>query len=122
ADCSIQTVEQLGTPSASYATENNGPPAQCYPRDANGNPIGWDPANLNSLDFYTFGGACIESTAQSTQFGLGTDTVALHAVQTVDGNYGLPGIPGGDALVRSVTPTDKVLPPNATGQDRPLYV
>jgi len=134
ADGSYQTVQPLQPsngkdcstvdPSvACYQSEANNRPAQCYPRDANGNPIGFDPADPRSLDFYTFGGACIETGAQSTQFGLGTDNPnppVNHPVQTVDGNYGFGGPPG-DTLIRATAPVDTVLPPDPNGNDLPLY-
>jgi hypothetical protein len=140
ADGSYQTVEPLQPANGQdcskvdpsvlcYVSENNAPPAQCYPRDANGNPIGFDANDPKSLDFYNFGGACIETSAQSTQFGLGTDNAnppVNHPVQTVDGNYTLgnkPVIPAknlGDVVVRPVVPVDTVLPPGPNG-DRPLY-
>jgi hypothetical protein len=126
-----------------YMSENNGAPAQCYPRDANGTPIGYDalhPYSATSYDFMTFGGACVETGVAATQIGLGTDCVDgpnCHGVQTVDGNYAMPGTVGdpilhGDALVRMVSPVDKVLPATpiivpgtntiAGYLDRPLYV
>jgi hypothetical protein len=141
ADGSYQTVEPLQPANGQdcskvdpsvlcYVSENNAPPAQCYPRDANGNPIGFDPNDPKSLDFFTFGGSCIETTSQSTQFGLGTDNSnppVNHPVQTVDGNYTLgnkPVIPAknlGDSIVRPVVPVDTVLPPDPNGVDLPLY-
>jgi hypothetical protein len=107
-----------GTTPLCYVSENNQQPAKCYPMDANGNPIGFDPTNPKSLDFMVAGGACVETSAQSTQFGLGTDNAGPplnHPVQTVDGNYTLgngSSIPAknlGDTLVRPVVPVDHVL-------------
>ena len=132
ADGSFQeTVEQatqndgkgcsaLPTSQPCYISENNGGPANCYPLDANGKPIGFDPTNPTSLDFMVYGGGCVEATGSGTQFGLGTDNPALHGVQTVDGNYALPGIPGGDNLVHISVPVDHVLPPCPTSGSRPL--
>jgi hypothetical protein len=108
----------FSSPELAYISENNAPPAQCFPQDANGNPIGYVPGNVNSYDFMVSGGACIESSASGTQFGLGTDTPdASHPVQTVDGNYTLGNIPGivpaaqlGDTLVKNSVPVDTVLP------------
>ncbi len=114
-------------PLLSYISENNAPPAQCFPQDANGKPIGYVPGNSSSLDFMVSGGACIESAAAATQFGLGTDNGALHPVQTVDGNYTLGNIPNivpaaqlGDVLVKADSPVDTVLPA-VNGVPRPLY-
>jgi hypothetical protein len=108
----------LGTPLC-YVSENNAAPAKCYPRDANGTPLGYDPNNPQSFDFVMYGGACIESAATATQFGLGTDNAGSplgHPVQTVDGNYTLgngsttiPAMNLGDTLVRAVVPVDNVL-------------
>jgi hypothetical protein len=120
-----------GTTPLCYVSENNAAQAQCYPMDANGAPMGFDPTNPNSLDFLTYGGSCIESTASGTQFGLGTDNAnspLFHPIQTVDGNYTLGNKPGvtmpamqtGDVVVRVVVPVDHVLPA-VNGADRPLY-
>ena len=114
----------------SYISENNAAPAQCYPQDGNGKPIGYVPGNPNSYDFMVSGGACIESSASGTQFGLGTDNAGPplnHPVQTVDGNYTLGNIGGivpaaqlGDVLVQVDVPVDNVLPA-VGGKQRPLY-
>jgi hypothetical protein len=128
-DGSYQTTAPLTTPDGKdcsslaaggplcYVSENNAPPAKCYPQDANGNPLGFDPTNPQSLDFMIArGGACIETSASGTQFGLGTDN-GTHPVQTVDGNYTLgngstiPAMNLGDVLVRAVVPVDNVLGP-----------
>ena len=113
-DCSSITAGYVpGVTPLCYVSENNGPPAKCYPKDANGAPQGYDPANPRSFDFVMFGGACVESAASGMQIGLGTD--GKHAVQTVDGNYGLgngstiPAMNLGDTLVRAVVPVDTVL-------------
>src|SRR3984893_14664872 len=110
----------FSTPALAYISENNAPPAQCLPQDSNGNAIGYVPGNVNSYDFMVSGGACIESSAAGTQFGLGTDNSGPplnHPVQTVDGNFTLGNIPGlipaaqlGDSLVKNVMPVDTVLP------------
>jgi hypothetical protein len=145
ADGSFQTVEQatkndglgcsaLPTSQPCYMSENNGGPANCYPLDGNGKPQGFDPTNPNSLDFMVYGGACVQATPTGTAFGLGLDDPALHGVQTVDGNYALPGIPGADNLVHISVPVDHVLPPcpmagtmplgcsaASAGLERPLY-
>jgi hypothetical protein len=97
-----------------YVSENNAAPAKCYPKDANGLPLGYVAGNPKTFDFVTYGGACIESAASATQFGLGNDN-GTHPVQTVDGNYTLgngnvvPALNLGDTLVRVVAPTDNVL-------------
>jgi hypothetical protein len=131
ADGSFETVEQMtqnngqgcsALPSTQpcYMSENNGGPTNCYPMDANGKPIGFDPTNPQSLDFMVYGGGCVEATGSGTQFGLGTDNPLLHGVQTVDGNYALPGIPGGDNLVHISVPVDHVLNACPTSGNRPL--
>jgi hypothetical protein len=139
--CDNTVVLAAGIPC--YMTENNAAPATCFPRDANGNPIGYDPLHPNSptsYDFMVFGGACVETGVAATQIGLGTDSAPgcndpnCHGVQTVDGNYALPGSVGdpvlhGDVVARMVTPVDTVLGqvPVFVGakqvgmQDRPLY-
>ncbi len=135
ADGSYATHEAASSPLFTYYSETNAPPAQCWPQDANGNPIGYDPNNPNSYDFMVSGGSCIQSSAASLQFGLGTDAttdpnnpqtvgnplqnIVAHGVQTVDGNYTM-GSGVGDTLVKVVGPTDKVLN-QVGGQDRPLY-
>ena len=103
-------------PALAYISENNAGPAQCFPQDANGKPIGYDPTKANSYNFMVSGGACVESGASGTQFGLGTDN-SSHPVQTVDGNYTLGNIPQlvpaaqlGDVLVKNISPVDNVLP------------
>ena len=112
-DCS--SMPATGGPLC-YVSENNAAPAKCYPRDGNGTPQGYDPNNPRSFDFVTYGGACVESAAGGTQFGLGTDNTT-HPVQTVDGNYTLgngnviPALNLGDTLVRAVVPVDHVLGP-----------
>jgi hypothetical protein len=120
----------FSNPALAYISENNAAPAQCFPQDAQGNPIGYVPGNVNSYDFMVSGGACIESTASGTQFGLGTDNAGAplnHPVQTVDGNYTLGNIPGlvpaqqlGDVLVKNIAPVDTVLPP-VNGVARSLF-
>jgi len=129
--CTAQNGPGCGgytNPMLSYISENNAPPAQCFPQDGNGNPIGYVPGTANSYDFMVSGGACIESSASGTQFGLGTDNASIHPVQTVDGNYTLGNIPGlmpaaqlGDTVVKVHVPVDTVLP-NVNGAPRPLYV
>jgi hypothetical protein len=120
------TCGDFTAPVLTYITENNGAPAQCFPMDANGKPLGYVAGQPNSFDFLVSGGACIESAVSATQIGLGTD--GQHAVQTVDGNYGIgnpydiPAANLGDTVIKQVSPVDLVLPNDpSTGQPRPLY-
>lgn len=66
----IGACGDYSAPMLSYISENNYKMQQCFPQDGAGNPIGY---NQNGYDFMVSGGACVETTASGTQFGLGTD-------------------------------------------------